>query len=166
MTDHLPTRLTDDVVSGLPLSVARQELLEEIMSTPVIDTVDPATRPPRRTRGWAIAVAAAAAVALVVAVPLWASRDDGARTCPSSRSRDRAPRGSARSSLHPAGRSSTSPRSPRRATTHAADGRRLDVHSRPADQYDSYVADREDIGDAVGRGPLRRAFADVGLPRR
>ena len=34
MTDHLPTRLTDDVVSGLPLSVARQELLEEIMSTP------------------------------------------------------------------------------------------------------------------------------------
>ena len=82
MTDHLPTRLTDDVVSGLPLSVARQELLEEIMSTPVIDTVDPATRPPRRTRGWAIAVAAAAAVALVVAVPLWASRDDGAKNVP------------------------------------------------------------------------------------
>ena len=73
MTDHLPTRLTDDVVSGLPVSVARQELLEEIMSTPVIDTVESPPRPPRRTRGWAIAVAAAAAVALVVAVPLWAS---------------------------------------------------------------------------------------------
>ena len=82
MTDHLPTRLTDDVVSGLPLSVARQELLEEIMSTPVIDTVESPPRPPRRTRGWAIAVAAAAAVALVVAVPLWASRDDDARNAP------------------------------------------------------------------------------------
>ena len=150
MTDHLPTRLTDDVVSGLPLSVARQELLEEIMSTPVIDTVESPPRPPRRTRGWAIAVAAAAAVALVVAVPLLASRDDDARTRRSSSSQDRAPRGSARSSLHPAGRSTTSPSPPRRARSrYVADGRQLDVHWRPADQYDSYVTDREDIGDSV-----------------
>ena len=150
MTDHLPTRLTDDVVSGLPLSVARQELLEEIMSTPVTDTVDPATRPPRRTRGWAIAVAAAAAVALVVAVPLWTSRDDGAKTVPDPRYAGPGSTGE-RAVLAVPGWSVeyVAENAEEGEIAYAAGAQRLDVMWRQADQYDDYLTDRERIGDSV-----------------
>ena len=150
MTDRLPTRLTDDVVSGLPVSVARQELLEEIMSTPVIDTVESPPRLPRRPPGWAIAVAAAAAVALVVAVPLWASRDDDAQNVPQQQFAGPGSTGE-RAVLTAPGWSVdyVSESAGEGEIRYVADGRELAVHWRPADQYDSYVLDREDIGHSV-----------------
>ncbi len=63
-------QLTDDAVAQLPLRAARDELLEEIMSTPVVETgagVEPAGRQHR----WLAPLAAAAAVAALVAVPTW-----------------------------------------------------------------------------------------------
>lgn len=73
-------KLTDDAVAGLPLSHGRAELLEEIMSTPVLDDRPIRTQePPRRSR-WLVPVAAAAAIALVASVPLW--RDDTPQEVP------------------------------------------------------------------------------------
>lgn len=62
--------LSDETVAGLPLSLGRAELLEEIMSTPVLDDRPVATAD-RRHRRWLIPVAVAAAVALVVALGAW-----------------------------------------------------------------------------------------------
>lgn len=59
-------RITDREVSELPVAAGRAELLEEIMRTPV-----QAPTPRRRSLpGWAMAVAASAAVAAIALVPM------------------------------------------------------------------------------------------------
>jgi hypothetical protein len=65
-------QLTDDAVADLPLAAARAELLEEIMSTPVVEssTTTPSPRA-HRPRRWLAPVAAAAAVATLVGLPTW-----------------------------------------------------------------------------------------------
>lgn len=68
-------KLTDQAVAELPLSAGRADLLEEIMSTPLIDNVTRGSekrpdRPARNTR-WLVPVAAAAAVAIVATAPAW-----------------------------------------------------------------------------------------------
>ncbi len=63
-------KLSDDTVAGLPLSLGRAELLEEIMSTPVLDD-RPVAVPSGRHRGWLAPVVAAAVVALLVAGSAW-----------------------------------------------------------------------------------------------
>lgn len=73
--------LTDQAVAGLPLQAGRAELLEEIMSTPVLDDTATADRrePARgtgartgaRTARWLVPVAAAAAVAALATAPSW-----------------------------------------------------------------------------------------------
>lgn len=74
--------LTDQAVSDLPLSAARAELLEEIMSTPVIEGRD-TERADRPVRRWLAPLAAAAAVATLIAVPTWLlGGGDDARTRP------------------------------------------------------------------------------------
>ncbi|MEQ4522443.1 hypothetical protein [Nocardioides kribbensis] len=69
MTDAPRPVISDDEVARLPLSAGRADLMEQIMSTPVLD--HPATtstdRPRRR---WPAVAASAAAVALVAAAPL------------------------------------------------------------------------------------------------
>ncbi len=70
---------TDDVVMALPLDRARQELLEEVMSTPTLHTADtPSTQTdkPRRTR-WLVVVASAAAAAVVITAPAWWAQRGG-----------------------------------------------------------------------------------------
>ncbi len=64
-------KLTDDAVAGLPLSHGRAELLEEIMSTPVIDDLPVRTENPRRRSKWVVPAAAAAVVALVAVGSAW-----------------------------------------------------------------------------------------------
>jgi hypothetical protein len=64
-------KLTDDAVAELPLHRGRAELLEEIMSTPVIDDRPVRTDPPRRRTTWLVPVAAAAAVLALVAASAW-----------------------------------------------------------------------------------------------
>ena len=59
--------ITDQEVALLPLADGRADLLEEIMSTPVLDHAEPTTR--RTPPGWLVVVAAAAAVAAIALVP-------------------------------------------------------------------------------------------------
>lgn len=68
---------TDDAVAALLLYDGRAELLEEIMSVPVIDRVS-ATRPDPTSRPrWVSAFAAAAVVAALIAIPVWLVNDEG-----------------------------------------------------------------------------------------
>jgi hypothetical protein len=64
-------QLTDDAVADLPLAAARAELLEEIMSTPVVESSTTAPTRASRHRRWIAPVAAAAAVAALVGLPAW-----------------------------------------------------------------------------------------------
>jgi hypothetical protein len=71
--------LSDDTVAGLPLSLGRAELLEEIMSTPVLDdrpTPAVSGRGGRRGR-LLVPIAAAAAIAAVAAGTAWWASDSG-----------------------------------------------------------------------------------------
>ena len=73
-------KLTDDAVAGLPLPLGRAELLEEIMSTPVVDhTPVPSGRHQPADHGraarWLAPAAAAAVVAGLATVPLWWGSD-------------------------------------------------------------------------------------------
>ncbi len=66
--DPMPARMirptiTDQEVALLPLGAGRADLLEEIMSTSVLDHTEPTTR--RTPPGWLVAAAAAAAVAAI-----------------------------------------------------------------------------------------------------
>jgi hypothetical protein len=63
-------KLTDDAVADLPLRLGRAELLEEIMSVPVVELPTPTPTPSRRGR-WVIPLAAAVAVALIAAGAAW-----------------------------------------------------------------------------------------------
>ena len=65
--------LSDETVAGLPLSLGRAELLEEIISTPALDdlTTSADTRPGSRPGRWLGPVAVAAVVALLVAATAW-----------------------------------------------------------------------------------------------
>jgi hypothetical protein len=69
MTDW-PNPFPHQAVCDLPLSHARVELLEEIMSTPVLDQVDRAAAPRRTPPRWLAAAGAAAAVVATVSIPL------------------------------------------------------------------------------------------------
>ena len=64
-------QLTDDAVADLPLAAARAELLEEIMSTPVVESDPPVLATTGRRRRWVAPIAAAAAVAALVGLPAW-----------------------------------------------------------------------------------------------
>lgn len=65
-------KLTDAAVAALPVHDGRVELLEEIMTTPVLDRVKERHDPDRpRTGRWLAVVAAAASVAVVASAPLW-----------------------------------------------------------------------------------------------
>lgn len=70
---------TDEQVASLPIAQGRAELLEEIMSTPVLGQTD-RDRPARSrpaSRRWAVPLAAAAAVVALASTPLWWPGSDG-----------------------------------------------------------------------------------------
>ncbi|MFC6344575.1 hypothetical protein ACFP8W_21515, partial [Nocardioides hankookensis] len=64
-------KLTDDAVADLPLHAGRADLLEEIMSTSVLDDRPVRTDTPRRRTTWLVPVAAATAVLALIAGSAW-----------------------------------------------------------------------------------------------
>jgi hypothetical protein len=173
--------ITDAGVAGLAVHEGRAELLEEIMTLAPIDTTEPA--PPGRHRRVLSALAAVAAVAVVAVVAagvgwLGLQRDEPRGTGPAG---------------EPSGAVSDPPTTPAAPGVGSGDravlteagwtlgnveedpeyggelsyekgDQRLDVHWYPADQYDSYVADRDDIGpsvevDLLGKTSLMWAYS-------
>ncbi len=150
MTDRT---ITDAAVAGLNILEGRAELLEEIMATTPIDR--PATAPspdpggPRRTRWIPVTIAAAAAVAAVVATPLWlAGSDDDDRPVVEEPSYGTAPGEGEIAVLDAAGWTATYASVDEKyggEMSYQSGDQQLDVHWRPADTYDSYVEDRQHI---------------------
>ena len=136
-------RLTDQAVSELPLTAARAELLEEIMSTALADRPDVQHEEgPRRGRRWVATIAAAAAAAALVAVPSWLlSRDEPAAVVAGAPAHDWVV-------LDAPGWDVTYISDPLEGGSEVewTNGEEtLNVHLYPADLRDSYVEDRERI---------------------
>lgn len=64
-------KLTDQAVDALPLHHGRADLLEEIMSTPVLDAVPVRERSPRGPSRYLVPLAAAAVIVALAAATLW-----------------------------------------------------------------------------------------------
>ncbi len=143
---------TDDDVMALPLDRARQELLEEIMSTPTLHTDNTPAPPadkPRRTR-WLVIVASAAAAAVVVTGPVWWAQRGGSESTTGNvsswavRAAEDAPRvlvdapGWEITYVYGFG-------SPEGELTFSNGSQELDVHWRSAENYDRYFRDRAHV---------------------
>lgn len=161
-------KLTDEAVAHLPLHDGRVELLEEIMASPVIDRViEPAAPSGRRTPRWVAAVGAAAAVITVAAVPLYLTRDGG------SGDSNGAPRAvgveaptGERAILTTAGWTVDNVNDGEWGgeVGYTKGGAELVITWYLADQYDSYVTDREHINHPeVDQG---QAIEVLGAPAR
>lgn len=160
-------KLTDAAVSELPVHEGRTELLEEIMSTPALDRVtDKDTRidQPHRRR-WVAVVAAAASVAAVASAPLWLDlgKDEGfggreGQVASGGESPAVGPTGD-RAVLDATGWTvdhvNDDPKYGGEVGYSAEDGRDLQITWYAADQYDSYVEDRQRINHpAIDPGTL------------
>ena len=142
-------KLTDDAISRLPLESGRAELLEEIMSTVAPDRQDPDTLDDpttrlhsRRTR-WVAPLAAAAVVAGLASGTLWWQQH---RPAPDGSDHVAASLGL------PEGQSVVLDAPGWKVDSLSGDGlvfrngdADLEITSYDADQYDSYVTDREHI---------------------
>lgn len=156
-------KITDEGVARLPLADGRAELLEEIMTLPTTETPhddELAEARARRRHRWApLAVAAAAAVAIGggVAVPRLLDDDPAVRDAPPAS----APTAGEVAVLDAPGwtlqNASVDPEYGGELSYYADDqaidatpdddwGVSLDIDWRPADTYDSYVQDRNDLG--------------------
>lgn len=143
---------TDDAVRALPLDLARQELLEEIMSTPTLRTADTPssqTDKPRRTR-WLVVVASAAAAAAVITAPAWWTQRGGEEgaTSPYASSAISAAQESTRVLVDAPGWEITYVYGFGTAEgemTFTNGSQELDVHWRSAENYDSYFRDRAHV---------------------
>jgi len=142
---------TDDAVMALPLDPARQELLEEIMSTPTLHTADtPSTQTdkPRRTR-WLVVVASAAAAAVVITAPAWwAQRGGEEAISPYAPSAISAAQESTRVLVDAPGWEITYVYGFGTAAgemTFRNGSQELDVHWYPAEYYDRYFRDRAHV---------------------
>ncbi len=151
MTDR---KITDAGVARLPVLEGRAELLEEIMATTPIDrpvsTRTPEPGGPRRLRWVPVTIAAAAAVAAVVATPLWlADRDEQDEPVVDEPSYGSVAPGEGEIAVLDApGWTATYGSVDEEyggEMSYESGADRLDVHWRPADSYDSYVEDRERI---------------------
>jgi hypothetical protein len=143
---------TDDEIRAMPLAQARQELLEEIMSTPTLETLDEVAPHERKRPRWLVAVVAAAAVLAIIGVPVWVA---------STRSDSTHIDGGFSSQVIKQAEKSTRVLigEPGWSITYV-DGfgkdegemrftkgdKELAVHWRAASTYDGYVVDRNDIG--------------------
>ena len=138
-----PAKLTDDAISRLPLGAGRAELLEEIMSTVAPDRqTETLTHPaPRRTR-WLAPLAAAAVVAGLAGGTLWWQEQHP----------EKQPQLSASASLGLAEGQQVVLDAPGWKIDSLGDGIRfrnggaqLEITTYAAEDYDSYVTDREHI---------------------
>ncbi len=142
-------KLTDDAVAELPLHRGRAELLEEIMSTPVLDDRPVRTDPPRRRTTWLVPAAAAAAVVALVAGCAWLVAGQGPGSSESGVAA--APTVSDRVLLD----------APGWTVVHVGDtdgvayekgDMELEITRYAADSYDGYVEDRRHIVDPPADG--------------
>ncbi len=140
--------ITDAGVAGLPVHEGRAELLEEIMAiTPLESVTAPSPTPPSRRRRWISAIGAAAAVAAVLAGVVWLGSQGGDQTAedvPVAR----APGAGEIAVLEVDGWAMTYSSIDEEyggEVRYEKGDQGLDVHWRPAAQYDDYVTDREDV---------------------
>jgi len=156
-------KLTDDAIAGLPLDRGRADLLEEIMSTPVLDEPPAAVPDTEPRRSWWVPAAAAAMVAVFALTGAWWAADPApeqhADTPPAA-------------TLAPDGQyvvldapgwtlTSTSGSVWSRSVIYDRGDQNLDINWTPAPEYRSLVADRRRINRPPSDGePLEV----LGLP--
>lgn len=152
-------KLTDDAVADLPLHLGRAELLEEIMSTPVITDRPVRTEPPRRRTTWVVPVAAAAAVLALVAASAWlvGSRGPGAGDSAGDRGTGVAAApapGAYRAVLDAPGWTVDNVYAERDSgeLSYSRGDRSFEITWYAADAYDSYVEDRRHIVEPPADG--------------
>jgi hypothetical protein len=144
-------KLTDEAVAALPIHDGRVELLEEIMSSPVIDrATEPTTLSGRRTPRWVATLGAAAAVIAVAAVPIWITQggDEPAKKSDDSFGTGVDEGAGERAVLTAAGWTVENVNDDPKyggEIDYAKGSQSLQITWYPADQYDSYVTDREHI---------------------
>lgn len=148
-------RITDNEVGQLPIAQGRVELLEEIMSTPVVDrtTAEPrGPRSPRRAPVLIGVVAAAAAVLATVFVPGWLAGGGPGTTLDAQYGAPGGDPDGDRAVLTGDGwRVDHVNESETEGEIRYVEGdRNLSIHWRPAPYHADYVADRGDVGAATG----------------
>ena len=151
-------KLTDQAVAALPIHDGRVELLEEIMTSPVIDRVTELTAPRRRrTPRWVAAVGAAAAMVTFAAVPIWITQG-GDEPTPDAPFTSVLESMGERALLTTAGWTVDNVNESKYGgeISYSNGDKSLQITWYPADQYDSYVTDRQhinhpevDAGEAV-----------------
>lgn len=158
--------ITDAGVAGLAVREGRAELLEEIMTLAPVETAEPT--PVRRHRRVLPVLAAAAAVLAVVAGAAWLGlQQNGTQVTPVPAAQSPGVGSGDRAVLTEPGwtlRNVQDDPEYGGELSYQKGDQQLDVHWRPADQYDSYVADRNDIGrpvevDLLGRVSLMWAYS-------
>ena len=155
MTDQHPRPLlTDDAVSDLPLHRGRSELLEEIMSTPVVDDT-PVRQQLRRPSKWVAPLAAAAVVAGLVTIPVWWGSDDpdpAAPLAPAAQPEPAKPGDYIVLDAPGWVATYTSQTKYGGEVSYSRRGADLKISSSPAESYADYVEDREHIVDPPAPG--------------
>ena len=164
-------KLTDDAVAGLPLHAGRADLLEEIMSTPVLDDRPVRSHVPRRRTTWLVPVAAAAAVLALIAGSAWLVSGLGLQSA------DVAGGGSGayRAVLVAPGWTveNVNADDATGELTYAKRGQQFEISWYPASEYDSYVEDRRHITETptdgqpievLGLGALMWTYDDGANP--
>jgi hypothetical protein len=151
--------ISDDHVADLPLHHGRAELLEEIMSTPVLDDRPAPSRTPRRRTPWLVPVAAAAVVAALAVGSAWWASGDGPHGAgvhePSQVATQPAPRPPAYGVILDAPGwlvRYASIESSGSELSYEKGDQSFDVSRYPADSYASYVEDRRHIVDPPADG--------------
>lgn len=149
-------KLSDDTVAGLPLSLGRAELLEEIMSTPVLDDRPaPTVRDERRRRGWLVPAAAAAVVAALAAgTAWWASGSGPTSAAPSQSATQTSPTKDYRAILDAPGWTVDNVYTDSRGgeLSYAKGEQYVEISWYPADTHDDYVEDRRHITEPPSDG--------------
>lgn len=152
--------LTDDAVAELPLHHGRAELLEEIMSTPVVHDT-PARLPrqtrPRRPSKWLVPIAAAAVVAGLVTIPVWWGGDSeppGSVIAPGPAGQPEPSEAGNYIILEAPGWTVTYTSQDEYGATvsYSQSGAELEISTSPAESYAGYVEDREHILDPPAPG--------------
>lgn len=164
-------KLTDDAVADLPLLRGRAELLEEIMSTPVLDDRPVRTDSPRRRTTWLVPVAAAVAVLAMVAGSAWLVSGLGLRGPEVANGGS----GAYRAVLDAPGWTVETVYGDDSSgeLTYVKDGQSFKIDWYPADEYDGYVEDRRHITETpvdgepievLGLGALMWEYDDGANP--
>jgi len=153
--------LTDDAVAELPLHRGRAELLEEIMSAPVLEDRSVRADAPRRRTTWPVPVAAAAAVLALVAGSPWLLSGLGLRDAGVASGGS----GAYRAVLDAPGWTvdTVVGDDDSGELTYVKGDRFFEINWYPAEEYDGYVEDRNHITETpvagepiqvLGRGAL------------